>query len=252
MIPELGQILLALALAVALVQGVLPLIGAQRGIASWVALAKPAANLQTVLLASAFALLTYSYLTHDFSVANVANNSNTNLPTQYLISAVWGNHEGSLLLWALILGFWGSAVTAFSRSVPNVVTARVLAVLGLISVGFLLFMILTSNPFERMVPAAVEGRDLNPLLQDPGLIIHPPMLYMGYVGFAVPFAFAIAAMLGGRLDAAWARWSRPWTNVAWVFLTLGIALGSCGLITSSAGAAGGSGTLLKTHLLCLG
>ena len=226
MIPELGQILLALALAMALIQGVLPLIGAQRGIASWVALAKPAANLQTVLLAGAFALLTYSYLTHDFSVANVVNNSNTNLPTQYLISAVWGNHEGSLLLWALILGFWGSAVTAFSRSVPNVVTARVLAVLGLISVGFLLFMILTSNPFERMVPAAVEGRDLNPLLQDPGLIIHPPMLYMGYVGFAVPFAFAIAAMLGGRLDAAWARWSRPWTNVAWLFLTLGIALGS--------------------------
>ncbi len=226
MIPEIGQIALSLALALALVQGILPLVGAQMGINSWIAIAKPAANLQTTALAFAFGLLTYSFLTHDFSVAYVANNSNTNLPTQYLISAVWGGHEGSLLLWALVLAVWATAVTLFSRSVPDVMTARVLGVMGLISVGFLLFMNLTSNPFDRMVPAAIEGRDLNPLLQDPGLIFHPPMLYMGYVGFAVPFAFAIAAMLGGRLDAAWARWSRPWTNVAWLFLTLGITLGS--------------------------
>jgi len=226
MIPEIGQIALSLALALALVQGILPLVGAQMGINSWIAIAKPAANLQTTALAFAFGLLTYSFLTHDFSVAYVANNSNTHLPTQYLISAVWGGHEGSLLLWALVLAVWATAVTLFSRSVPEVMTARVLGVMGLISVGFLLFMNLTSNPFDRMVPAAIEGRDLNPLLQDPGLIFHPPMLYMGYVGFAVPFAFAIAAMLGGRLDAAWARWSRPWTNVAWLFLTLGITLGS--------------------------
>ncbi len=226
MIPELGQIILALALALAVVQGIFPLVGAQRGISSWIALAKPAARLQTLALAVAFGLLTWSFLQHDFSVAYVAQNSNTHLPTPYLFSAVWGAHEGSLLLWALILGVWTTAVTYFSRSVPEVVIARVLGILGLVSVGFLLFMILTSNPFDRMMPPAPEGRDLNPLLQDPGLIIHPPMLYMGYVGFAVPFAFAVAAMLGGRLDAAWARWSRPWTNVAWLFLTIGIALGS--------------------------
>ncbi len=226
MIPELGQLMLALALALAVVQGFFPLVGAQRGIASWIALARPAARLQALVLAIAFGLLTWSFLQHDFSVLYVAQNSNTRLPTPYLISAVWGAHEGSLLLWALILGIWTAAVTFFSRSVPEVVIARVLGVLGLVSVGFLLFMILTSNPFDRLMPPAPEGRDLNPLLQDPGLVFHPPMLYMGYVGFAIPFAFAVAAMLGGRLDAAWARWSRPWTNVAWLFLTLGITLGS--------------------------
>ncbi|HHI77092.1 MAG TPA: heme lyase CcmF/NrfE family subunit [Gammaproteobacteria bacterium] len=226
MIPELGQLMLALALALAVVQGFFPLVGAQRGIASWIALARPAARLQALVLAIAFGLLTWSFLQHDFSVLYVAQNSNTRLPTPYLISAVWGAHEGSLLLWALILGIWTAAVTFFSRSVPEVMVARVLGVLGLISVGFLLFMILTSNPFDRLMPPAPEGRDLNPLLQDPGLVFHPPMLYMGYVGFAIPFAFAVAAMLGGRLDAAWARWSRPWTNVAWLFLTLGITLGS--------------------------
>jgi cytochrome c-type biogenesis protein CcmF len=226
MIPELGQIALALALVLALAQSILPLVGAQLGISNWIAFAKPAAQLQTAALAVAFGLLTYSFLTHDFSVAYVANNSNTHLPTPYLFSAVWGAHEGSLLLWALVLALWTTAVSLFSRSVPEVMTARVIGVMGLVSVGFLLFMILTSNPFDRMAPAAIEGRDLNPLLQDPGLIIHPPMLYMGYVGFAVPFAFAIAAMLSGRLDAAWARWSRPWTNIAWLFLTLGITLGS--------------------------
>ena len=226
MIPELGQITLLIALSLSVLQAVFPLLGAQRGIPHWIALAKPIARLQLLFMAIAFALLTQSFLTHDFSVAYVAQNSNTQLPMIYQFSAVWGAHEGSLLLWALILSLWTGAVTVFSRSVPDVMIARVLGVLGLVSVGFLLFMIVTSNPFDRMLPAAVEGRDLNPLLQDPGLIIHPPMLYMGYVGFAVPFAFAMAAMLGGRLDAAWARWSRPWTNVAWLFLTVGITLGS--------------------------
>ena len=226
MIPELGQITLAIALALAIIQSIFPLWGAYRGNATWIAVAKPAAMLQLLFLSAAFGLLTYSFLVHDFSVAYVAHNSNTNLPTQYLVSAVWGAHEGSLLLWALTLSGWTGAVVMFSKSVPNAMVARVLGVLGLISVGFLLFMMMTSNPFDRMVPPAIEGRDLNPLLQDPGLIIHPPLLYMGYVGFAIPFAFAIAAMLGGRLDAAWARWSRPWTNIAWLFLTLGIMLGS--------------------------
>ncbi len=226
MIPEIGQIMLSLALALALIQGLLPLVGSQFKVTNWILIAKPAANLQTLALVISFALLIYSFITHDFSIAYVANNSNTNLPIQYLISAVWGGHEGSLLLWALILSLWASAITLFSKDIPEVVVARVLGVMGIVSIGFLLFMVLTSNPFDRMVPAAIEGRDLNPLLQDPGLIIHPPMLYMGYVGFSVPFAFAIAALLSGQLDAAWARWSRPWTNIAWLFLTLGITLGS--------------------------
>ncbi len=226
MIPELGHFALILALAIALVQAVLPLVGAQKGIASWVAVAKPAAQLQFLFLAFSFACLTWSFMQSDFSVLYVATNSNTALPTLYKISGVWGAHEGSLLLWALILGAWTTAVTLFGRSIPDVMMARVLGILGLVSIGFLSFMLFTSNPFERLMPPAVEGRDLNPLLQDPGLAIHPPMLYMGYVGFAIPFAFALAAMIGGRLDAAWARWSRPWTQIAWVFLTLGIALGS--------------------------
>ncbi|MDH3948886.1 MAG: heme lyase CcmF/NrfE family subunit [Gammaproteobacteria bacterium] len=226
MIPEIGQFALILGLVFALVQTVLPLAGAHRGIANWVAVAKPAARVQLLFVAISFACLTWSFLTHDFSVKYVAMNSNTKLPTMYLFSAVWGAHEGSLLLWALVLSIWTACVSVFSRSIPPVMLARVLGVLGFVSVGFMLFILITSNPFERLVPAAVEGRDLNPLLQDFGLIIHPPMLYMGYVGFAVPFAFAIAAMLGGKLDAAWARWSRPWTHAAWIFLTLGIALGS--------------------------
>jgi len=226
MVPEIGQISLILALCLAVIQGVVPLVGAQRGIGSWVAVARPAAWGQLAFMLIAYGCLTYAFLTHDFTVAYVAHNSNTDLPTLYRISGVWGAHEGSLLLWALTLSAWTAAVAVFSRSVPEVMVARVLAVMGLISIGFLLFMLLTSNPFERLVPSPTQGRDLNPLLQDPGLAIHPPMLYMGYVGFAVPFAFAIAAMLGGRLDAAWARWSRPWTNSAWVFLTIGIALGS--------------------------
>ncbi len=226
MIPEIGQFALILGLIFALVQTILPLAGAQFGITSWVAVAKPAARVQLLFVSISFAALTWSFLTHDFSVQYVAMNSNTQLPTMYLFSAVWGAHEGSLLLWALVLSLWTGAVSFFSRSIPPVMLARVLGVLGFVSVGFILFILMTSNPFERLVPAAIEGRDLNPLLQDFGLIIHPPMLYMGYVGFAVPFAFAIAAMLGGKLDAAWARWSRPWTQSAWIFLTLGIALGS--------------------------
>jgi cytochrome c-type biogenesis protein CcmF len=225
-IPEIGQFALILGLVFSLVQTVLPLAGAHKGISSWVAVAKPAARVQLLFISISFACLTWSFLTHDFSVKYVAMNSNTALPTMYLFSAVWGAHEGSLLLWALVISIWSTCVSVFSRSIPPVMLARVLGVLGFVSVGFLLFILLTSNPFERLVPAAIEGRDLNPLLQDFGLIIHPPMLYMGYVGFAVPFAFAIAAMLGGRLDAAWARWSRPWTHAAWIFLTLGIALGS--------------------------
>jgi cytochrome c-type biogenesis protein CcmF len=226
LIPEIGHFALILGLVFALIQSVLPLVGAQRGYANWIATAKPTAMLQLLFVAISFACLTLSFLNHDFSVKYVAMHSNTNLPTMYLFSAVWGSHEGSLLLWALVLSLWTAAVSLFSRSIPSVMLARVISVLGMVSIGFLLFILLTSNPFERLVPAAIEGRDLNPLLQDFGLIVHPPMLYMGYVGFAVPFAFAIAAMIGGRLDAAWARWSRPWTHAAWIFLTLGIALGS--------------------------
>jgi cytochrome c-type biogenesis protein CcmF len=226
MIPEIGQISLILALCMAIALAVIPVVGAQRGIASWVAMARPAAWGQLLFMLTAYGCLTYAFLTHDFSVAYVAHNSNVDLPLIYRVSGVWGAHEGSLLLWALTLSAWTAAVGLFSRSVPEAMVARALGVMGMVSIGFLLFMLLTSNPFDRLIPSPEQGRDLNPLLQDPGLAIHPPMLYMGYVGFAVPFAFAIGAMLGGRLDAAWARWSRPWTNVAWVFLTLGIALGS--------------------------
>ncbi|WP_416637722.1 heme lyase CcmF/NrfE family subunit [Pseudomonas sp. OHS18] len=227
MIPELGHLAMILALCLALVQSTLPLIGAWRGDRQWMSLAQPAAWGQFAFLAFAFACLTYSFMVDDFSVAYVAQNSNTALPWYYKFSAVWGAHEGSLLLWALILGGWTFAVAIFSRQLPEEMLTRVLGVMGIISVGFLLFLIVTSNPFTRLLPnVPADGRDLNPLLQDFGLIIHPPMLYMGYVGFSVAFAFAIAALLGGKLDAAWARWSRPWTIVAWAFLGIGIALGS--------------------------
>jgi cytochrome c-type biogenesis protein CcmF len=190
------------------------------------AVARPAARAQFLFLFTAFAALAYSFIVNDFSVAYVARNSNSALPVYYRISAVWGAHEGSLLLWSLILGGWTLAVSVFSRSLPEAFVARVLGVMGLVSIGFLLFMLITSNPFERLFPVPADGADLNPLLQDFGLIVHPPMLYMGYVGFSVVFGFAIAALLGGHLDATWARWSRPWTTVAWMFLTIGIALGS--------------------------
>ena len=226
MIPELGHFALMLALALAAVQGVLPLLGAARGQGSLIALARPAARAQFVFVALAYAALTNAFIGNDFSVLYVAQHSNSALPLVYRITAVWGGHEGSILLWALILGGWTVAVSFFSNALDDRTVARILGVMGLISTGFLLFTLLTSNPFLRLLPAAPDGQDLTPLLQDPGMVIHPPMLYMGYVGFVVAFAFAIAALLSGRLDAAWARWSRPWTTVAWCFLTCGIALGS--------------------------
>ncbi len=221
MIPELGQLALSLALAVALVQGIFPLVNP--GLS---ALARSTAQAQAALVAFAFGCLTWSFVTNDFSVSYVAMNSNSALPLPYRVAGVWGGHEGSFLLWCLILGAWMVAVSLFSAHLPEDMTARVLGVMGLLGAGFLAFMLFTSNPFERLFPAPPDGRDLNPLLQDPGMVLHPPMLYMGYVGFSVAFAFALAALLSGRLDAAWARWSRPWTTVAWCFLTVGIALGS--------------------------
>lgn len=226
MIPELGHFSLILTLFVALAQALLALTGAARGNTAWIAFARPAARVQFLLTLIAFGCLTWAFVAKDFSVLYVAQNSNAQLPLPYRIAAVWGGHEGSLLLWMLMQTGWAGAVSVLSRQLPDAMVARVLGVLGLVAAGFLLFILLTSNPFERLLPAATDGRDLNPLLQDPGLIFHPPMLYMGYVGFSVVFAFAIAALLAGRLDAAWARWSRPWATAAWIFLTLGIALGS--------------------------
>ncbi len=226
MIPEIGQVALILALLLAVVQGVLPIIGAARGNSVWMDIARPAAQGQFTFVAIAFGCLAWSFIQNDFSVLNVATNSNSQLPIQYRIAATWGSHEGSLLLWVLMLNLWTVGVTVFSRHLPAAMVARVIGVLGLVSIGFMLFLLLTSNPFERLLPAAAEGRDLNPLLQDPGMVIHPPMLYMGYVGFSVAFAFAIAALISGKLDATWARWSRPWTTLAWCFLTIGIMLGS--------------------------
>lgn len=226
MIPELGHFALILALAFSLVQAVLPLVGAARGNSALIALAKPCARAQFLFVVLAYAALTFAFVGNDFSVYYVAEHSNSALPLIYRITAVWGGHEGSILLWILILAGWTLAVSIFSKQLDRPTVARILGVMGLISTGFLLFTLLTSNPFLRLLPAAADGRDLTPLLQDPGMVIHPPMLYMGYVGFVVAFAFAIAALLSGRLDAAWARWSRPWTTVAWCFLTFGIALGS--------------------------
>jgi cytochrome c-type biogenesis protein CcmF len=226
MIPEIGNFSLILALLLAFIQGTLPIIGAARGIPSWIALARPVVQGQFVFVLIAFLCLAYSFISSDFSVMNVAKNSNTELPFHFRLAATWGSHEGSLLLWVLMLAGWSVAVSVFSKQLPDDIVARVLGVLGLVSIGFLVFMLFTSNPFDRLLPAAFEGSDLNPLLQDAGMVIHPPMLYMGYVGFSVAFAFAIAALLSGRLDATWARWSRPWTIVAWVFLTCGIMLGS--------------------------
>jgi cytochrome c-type biogenesis protein CcmF len=225
-IPEIGQLCLVLALCLAVVQFGLPLLGAQFNQPGWMAVARPAAHGQLLFLLAAFACLATAFLQDDFSVLYVANNSNTALPQIFKFAAVWGAHEGSLLLWALILGIWTSAVALFSRSLPTSMVARVLAVMGAIAIGFSSFILFTSNPFERIFPAPPDGGDLNPLLQDPALIIHPPMLYVGYVGFSVAFAFALAAMLEGNLDRQWARWTRPWTTTAWLFLTVGIALGS--------------------------
>jgi cytochrome c-type biogenesis protein CcmF len=226
MIPELGHFALILALLVASVQSTVPLVGAAIGAPRLMALARPTARVQALLVALAFGCLAWSFVSNDFSVQNVATNSNSQLPLQYRFAATWGSHEGSLLLWTLMLGGWSFAVTMFSRNLPLTLLARVISIMGLISVGFLLFLLFTSNPFERLVPPAPDGHDLNPLLQDPGMVFHPPILYMGYVGFSVAFAFAVAALIGGRLDATWARWSRPWTTLAWCFLTIGIMLGS--------------------------
>ncbi|MCX7891712.1 MAG: heme lyase CcmF/NrfE family subunit [Burkholderiales bacterium] len=226
MIPEIGHFALILALLLALVQGVFPIAGAAKRIPAWIAVARPAALGQFLFVLTAFLALAWSFATDDFSVLNVATNSNTRTPLHYKLAASWGSHEGSMLLWSLMLAAWTFAVALFSRHLPREMAARVIGVMGLVSAGFLLFILTTSDPFDRLLPPAPEGRDLNPLLQDPGMVFHPPMLYMGYVGFSVAFAFAIAALLGGRLDATWARWSRPWTTVAWSFLTGGIALGS--------------------------
>ena len=226
MIPELGHFALILALCVTIVLGVFPLIGAAIGNSAMMTVAKSAARAQLVLVFIAFCCLGVAFGSKDFSVLYVAANSNSALPLHYRLAAIWGGHEGSLLLWTLILSLWTVAVTFFSDHLPEPMRARILGVMGLVSVGFLLFLLTVSNPFERLIPAAIDGRDLNPLLQDPGMVFHPPMLYMGYVGFSVAFAFAIAALIGGNLDATWARWSRPWTTVAWCFLTVGIAMGS--------------------------
>lgn len=227
MIPELGHFALIIALGLSVLLCAVPMWGSYSRNEAAMELAPSLAMGLLVFVSISFACLTWAFLQDDFSVKLVASHSNTLLPTAYKFSAVWGNHEGSLLLWALILALWTAAVSLFSRDLPLEVLARVLSVMGFVAVGFLLFSLLTSNPFERLLPGIpADGSDLNPLLQDPGLVIHPPLLYLGYVGFSVAFAFAIAALLGGRLDAAWAKWSRPWTNAAWAFLTLGIMLGS--------------------------
>ena len=226
MIPEFGHYALILALCVALIQGVLPLLGAHQGRREWLMLARPAAQTVFLLLATAFVILAWCFYTNDFSVLYVAEHSNSQMPIIYRLGAVWGGHEGSLLLWVFLLSTWTILVAQLSKALDEFMVARVIGVLGLVMSGLLLFILTTSNPFMRLLPAAQDGRSLNPLLQDPGLVFHPPMLYMGYVGFSVAFAFAIASLLSGSLDAAWARWSRPWTTAAWVFLTLGIALGS--------------------------
>ncbi|MDH5748525.1 MAG: heme lyase CcmF/NrfE family subunit, partial [Rhodospirillales bacterium] len=226
MIVEAGHFALILALFMAVIQATLPIIGAHRGDATWMALGKPSALCQFVLIAFSFGCLTYAYVTSDFSVLNVVQNSHSAKPMLYKISGVWGNHEGSMLLWVLILALFGSSVAMFGRNLPPTLRARVLSVQALVAIGFYLFILFTSNPFERILPAPVDGRGLNPLLQDPGLAFHPPFLYLGYVGFSIAFSFAIAALIEGRVDAAWARWVRPWTLAAWAFLTVGIGLGS--------------------------
>ncbi|MBF0249901.1 MAG: heme lyase CcmF/NrfE family subunit [Alphaproteobacteria bacterium] len=226
MIVEAGHFALILGLMVALFQSVIPMVGAARNNPIWMAFAAPAASAQALFATLSFAALTYAYVVSDFSVVNVASNSHSMKPVLYKVSGVWGNHEGSMMLWVLILAWFGFAVAAFGRNLPPTLKARVLGVQALIALGFYLFILFTSNPFERMFPPAMDGRGLNPLLQDPGLALHPPFLYLGYVGFSIAFSFAIAALIEGRVDAAWARWVRPWTLAAWGFLTVGIVLGS--------------------------
>ena len=226
MIVEIGHFALILALVVACLQTVLPLVGAHRRWSAWMAVAEPAALMQAALLAAAFAALTYAFVTSDFSVRLVTANSHTLKPMIYKVAGVWGNHEGSMLLWCLILAFFGALVALFGGNLPDGLKARVLGVQASIGVAFLSFLIFTSNPFTRLDAPPMNGRDLNPLLQDPGLAFHPPFLYLGYVGLSMSFSFAVAALIEGRLDAAWGRWVRPWTLLAWLMLTVGIALGS--------------------------
>ena len=226
MIPEIGHFALILALSLALLQGILPLVGAHKKNQAMMSTARTAAVGHLVFVLVSYACLTWAFLGNDFSVAYVANHSQLALPTMYKITAVWGGHEGSVLLWILLLVAWTVAVARYSRGLPDTFVARVIGVLGLLSVGFLLFALLTSNPFDRLAVPPADGADLNPLLQDPGMAFHPPMLYVGYVGFSVAFAFAMAAMISGDLDKQWTKWTRPWTTMAWIFLTLGIALGS--------------------------
>ena len=226
MIAEIGHFALILALAVALVQAVVPLAGAQKGNAAWMAVAEPAAAAQFACVAIAFGALIHGYVTSDFSLLNVAQNSHTLKPLLYKVAGTWGNHEGSLLLWITILALFGLAVAVAGRNLPPGLRARALSVQAMIAVGFLLFILLTSNPFVRLDPPPINGNGLNPLLEDPGLAFHPPLLYLGYVGFSMAFSFAVAALIEGRVDAAWARWVRPWTLAAWIFLTCGIAAGS--------------------------
>ena len=226
MTPEIGHFAIILALCVAIAQAFFSLVGATRGYVNWMAVSRPSAYVLFFLTAFGFCCLVVSFLTNDFSVLNVASNSNSQLPWPYRLAASWGSHEGSLLLWVLMLSGWMAAVARFSKGVPKDMLSLILGVMAIVAIGFYSFLLLTSNPFDRLLPPAMDGRDLNPLLQDPGMVIHPPMLYMGYVGFSVVFAFAIAALISGRLDTTWARWSRPWTTIAWAFLTVGIALGS--------------------------
>jgi cytochrome c-type biogenesis protein CcmF len=226
MIPEIGHFSLILAFCFAVVQGVIPLVGVVRSKQALMLFAVPAARAQFLFITIAFICLDYAFFSNDFSVLYVASNSNSQLPLAYRLAAIWGGHEGSMLLWVTILGVWTMAVTLFGKELPYRFRTTLIAVMGLVSIGFLLFILFTSNPFERLIPAALDGRDLNPLLQDPGMVFHPPVLYMGYVGFSVAFAFAIAALIDGSLNVVWARWTRPWTTIAWVFLTLGIAFGS--------------------------
>ena len=226
MIAEIGHFALMLALVVALVQSILPMAGAARGNHSWMATAAPSAIVQFLCTAVAFGCLLYSFSVSDFTVINVAQNSNSLQPMIYKVSSTWGNHEGSMVLWVLILALFGGMVAMFGGNLPPTLKARTLSVQSMVAFGFLLFILATSNPFERLNPPPIDGRDLNPLLQDIGLALHPPMLYVGYVGFSISFSFAIAALIEGKVDAAWARWVRPWTLLAWIFLTAGILLGS--------------------------
>ncbi len=252
MINEIGHYVLVLALGVGLIVSTLPVIGARRNDRALMDIASLGSVLMFLLVGLSFAALTRAYAVSDFSVRNVWENSHSLMPMIYKLTGVWGNHEGSMLLWLLILVFFSALVATFGRNLPETLKANVLAVQAWISVAFLLFILLTSNPFLRLEPVPAEGQDLNPILQDFGLAIHPPLLYLGYVGFSVCFSFAVAALLEGRIDAAWARWVRPWTLAAWTFLTAGISMGSYWAYYDSAGAAGGSGTRWKTPPSCRG